>query len=1172
MKKRIVCVLLTLIMLVGLLPMTVSAASGISESAVTVLKQLEGYITKCNTKGYTGYGTLCTEEGAHGNHTTNEKLADAALRKALAELDSAVNSFAANNGLSLTQGQHDALVLFSFENGTAWTTGTGDFKAAVTSRKTGSDFLDAICRWDANTNDDNRRMIEANMYLNGVYSSSRPSTFIRVVYDPTEGKLHQNSEIQYYDVSEKPVPHLTPYRDGYSFTGWYVEGTTGTTRVTTLTSSHHGKTLIAKWTSGSGKPGDNTVDYALSEGQLLAQQVYRYSSLTKKFTAVSKKYASSYFKNGVLKIDSDYVDKDGIRWCRIDNTSYWVMASGIVGTDNTGSIDVTVTVTNSYVRSRANATIFSSQNGSFSQGDTLRIIRTEEADGFLWGQVAKSATDSTPIGWIALMYTNFESVRSESSTAGNTNVIATAIITYNGYVNVRSDAGTNNKIVGALPKGAEVGLYETKFINGIEWGRCSTGWICLTYANVLRHITDNSYLNDEGFTTYAFSGKVDTATVKVYKNPRSTADLVKLDKDFSSKVTVSNFVLKEGITWGKIKEGWVKVSDAEGNSLDVNLDTAKFYVAADTLTVRSAPNTAAERVDVLLKGVEFNINESYQILVYGDTIWGYATKVGENNRTYKGWVNLATANITRSDVPPVSAESGTTAVTGLLGTVINTDALRVRSTGATYGTQIATLSRGTTVAIWEANEDETWYKVDSNQDGVYNYEEDGWVSAAYLEVYEGTVSGGDSGSTGGTGTGSGSVETGMGVVANTYSGVNIRQGAGTAYAAVGKFLPGTAVEILEVKTVGATKWGRTAQGWVSMDYIAMVSNYPITGGGTGTGSGSSTTTSEVAIYTGKAKVGLTVYKETSLNSDAVRMLDAGDPITMHELLTVVEYEDKNIGSSEDNTGSTTTTEKKTTYWARINDGYIYAPGDSITLDTVDEHTYTVTGSDKLNVRSAAGTNNDILFELKKGDQVTVTQLTIVNSSVWGKIECEDEKGHLITGWASLAYMSKGAITIQDNTQNNNQNNNNTGNSGSVGMGNGSSTGGFVTNTSGYRYTGTVIRANEVNVRATPSTAASKTTTLKNGQALVIYETTTAENMAWGRCDAGWVYLYYVDLVPVTGAVDARVVYNDNTVIYSDMNGSAVAGTYARMSVIDIFEIVGKMARTELGWVNTDNLL
>jgi len=91
--------------------------------------------------------------------------------------------------------------------------------------------------------------------------------------------------------------------------------------------------------------------------------------------------------------------------------------------------------------------------------------------------------------------------------------------------------------------------------------------------------------------------------------------------------------------------------------------------------------------------------------------------------------------------------------------------------------------------------------------------------------------------------------------------------------------------------------------------------------------------------------------------------------------------------------------------------------------------------------------------------------------------------------------------------------------------------------------------------------------------MVIYETTVAENMAWGRCDAGWVYLYYVDLTPVVnGAVDARVVYNDNTVIYNDVNSTTPVGTYSRMSTIDIYEIVGKMARTDKGWVNTDNLL
>ena len=141
------------------------------------------------------------------------------------------------------------------------------------------------------------------------------------------------------------------------------------------------------------------------------------------------------------------------------------------------------------------------------------------------------------------------------------------------------------------------------------------------------------------------------------------------------------------------------------------------------------------------------------------------------------------------------------------------------------------------------------------------------------------------------------------------------------------------------------------------------------------------------------------------------------------------------------------------------------------------------------------------------------------------------------------------------------------------MGSTGNTGTGMTNSSGYRYTGKVINANEVNVRATASTSAKKTTTLKNGASLVIYETTISENMAWGRCDAGWVYLYYVDLTPcVNGAVDARVVFNDNTIIYSDVNGSSVVGTYAKMSVVDIYEIVGKMARTDQGWINTDNLL
>ena len=98
------------------------------------------------------------------------------------------------------------------------------------------------------------------------------------------------------------------------------------------------------------------------------------------------------------------------------------------------------------------------------------------------------------------------------------------------------------------------------------------------------------------------------------------------------------------------------------------------------------------------------------------------------------------------------------------------------------------------------------------------------------------------------------------------------------------------------------------------------------------------------------------------------------------------------------------------------------------------------------------------------------------------------------------------------------------------------------------------------------------TTLKSGASLVIYETTISEGMAWGRCDSGWVYLYYVDLTPVTyGVIDAKVVYTEGTVIYSDASCTESIGTYSRMAIVNIYEIVGKMARTDDGWVNVDNL-
>ena len=103
MKKRIVCVLLTLIMLVSLVPVTALTASAASlktsEAAITIMKKLAIFKSACYQVTGTnefriGYGTICSEKHKTtykdgkvqdstdaGKHSITQAQADQALRK-----------------------------------------------------------------------------------------------------------------------------------------------------------------------------------------------------------------------------------------------------------------------------------------------------------------------------------------------------------------------------------------------------------------------------------------------------------------------------------------------------------------------------------------------------------------------------------------------------------------------------------------------------------------------------------------------------------------------------------------------------------------------------------------------------------------------------------------------------------------------------------------------------------------------------------------------------------------------------------------------------------------------------------------------------------------------------------------------------------------------------------
>lgn len=1218
MKKRIVCVLLTLIMLVSLVPATALTASAASlktsEAAITIMKKLAKFSATCYQVGDTnefriGYGTVCTEkhETKYVNgkvvwvdkdkpHSITQAQADQALRKAILSLDEQVNSFASSNGLTLSQCQHDALVVFSFDVGTSWMSGSGVVKTAIVSNASTNDLLKAMSDWAGNQDDFRRRKIEVNMYKNGIYSDVTPSSFGTVTYNPDGGTIAPNYVTSYdllFDTSKTSKHIPSPTRSGYKFMGWYSAQYDGTL-VPSLTGSYNGRTLWAGWqpTSITAKNVNDKLDIAhhinetLKVSQLATKNVYSIPTQkdTKPVRTIDEKKETSF------TAVRDFIDDSGNRWCKLSSGNEWVLLGASSSNENNESggskIDVTVTVTNSYVNRRASDSASSAKNGVYTAGTKLKIVATNEAK--TWGQVEENGVT---VGWVALMYTDWSTVYNGSSSgnADSTTPIATATVTYNGYLNVRSDPGVDNKIVGGFAKNDTVNIYEIRTVNGHRWGRTSSGWICLTYTSV-KMLTDKN-VSDTGALDYAYEVtlKDSGSDLATYVQPTTASNNSDTIKAGTTGIKITNMAKSDGGNEAWVKAHWtVKETDKNGKTnviaksgwvlfKNFNLVPTKFTVVSDSLNIRSEANSGSDFVFKLTKGVEVEIHE---LRMNGEEMWGRIEGYTADSINYDGWINLASNYVKRSS--KITIDGGTKGAIGT-GTVVNADSVRVRMTGALYGQVLGSINRGTKVSVLE--EKDGWYKIDFDVDN--NKDTDSWIYGQYLEVKMGSVDSNtttpdnkdDTKKTDGTG---------KGIVANTYSGVNVRSGAGIGNAIVGKILNGTQVAILEVKLVGTAKWGRVTQGWICMDYVTMISYDDIPGNNSdnnnssnkGTGVDSfdeAERTTTTAVYTGTTKNATTVYKTPNPNLDdsenKVRSISAGENITIHELtvVTLEIYEgDKTDKKNENNDIETVV--KQTSYWARINDGWIKDPDENIQLNALDEKVHTVTGASELNVRSDAGTDKPEVAKLKKGDQVPVTKLEIVKNStdrtltVWGRVETSDG----VIGYCDLSYMSEGALYEKKDEATTPT----TPSTPTIGSTGDTGAGGFVDNKGGYKYTGKVINTENLNVRVTASTSAKKATTLKKGASLVIYETKISEDMAWGRCDAGWVYLYYVDLTPAGGssAIDARVVYTDNTIIYTDNAASSVAGTYARMSVIDIYEYVGDMARTDLGWVSTGNLL
>ena len=168
--------------------------------------------------------------------------------------------------------------------------------------------------------------------------------------------------------------------------------------------------------------------------------------------------------------------------------------------------------------------------------------------------------------------------------------------------------------------------------------------------------------------------------------------------------------------------------------------------------------------------------------------------------------------------------------------------------------------------------------------------------------------------------------------------------------------------------VKSTTWGKTANGWVSMEYIKLT-----------TSSGTATQPEASPKQTGKVTSDdvLRVRSGAGTSYGVVDFLNPGATVTVTE-----------------------TKEVNGTTWGKVGKGWVSL--DYVELEPLKDEDgrpiYVITKTvctSMLNVRSGPGTTYEICGYYYEGAKVEITEIKTVNEKAWGKTE---------KGWISMAYV------------------------------------------------------------------------------------------------------------------------------------------------------------------------
>ena len=371
--------------------------------------------------------------------------------------------------------------------------------------------------------------------------------------------------------------------------------------------------------------------------------------------------------------------------------------------------------------------------------------------------------------------------------------------TVTSVLNIRSSPSTEATVVGTLYAGDKIEVSRREVVTGIDWAYIiapESGWVVMEFIEMdipSQQPAQPDTSTPAGSNTPEETQPVNTTNIKAVFNAnglniRSEASTSGKVQGAYNKGDVVTILETKG-EWGRTNKGWIKLEFVNTNSTSIS--------GNNTTTTNNTTNsgiTGNGSNTVILKGIvkvtDLNIRSEGNTngtrlgsLTYGDRVEIYE-KSDNWGRTKDGWVCL--------DYIYQDGTTGTKTASGK----ITANGLNIRSGPGKGYASVGSYNAGDSVTILEqfTYNGTTW--------GCTNQ---GWISMDYVTV-------GTAGNTTTT-----TAQTGT-VIGN---GLNVRNGAGTDYPTIGSHNYGDRVTILEQKKVGDTTWGRTSQGWISLDFVSL---------------------------------------------------------------------------------------------------------------------------------------------------------------------------------------------------------------------------------------------------------------------------------------------------------------------------------------------------------------